>query len=169
MENRYGLYRQIRSERTWRPLGKMSWWRIVLGLALLLLVFLISGFVSQQLASAGYFKAARSLMISPGWVERYKPQLKLFIDAGVLFQDGDYDAAMEVLSMMEDSEAVSSMKNISALKLAEARLQSGDDQGAKDALAVVKEALLSGSELEEYTGLRALLSKPADDPEENAA
>ena len=48
MNNRTAVYRQIRAQRTWRPLGKMSWWRIVLGLALLLLVFLISGFVSQR-------------------------------------------------------------------------------------------------------------------------
>ena len=40
MESPHSVYRQIRAERTWRPLGKMSWWRIVLGLALLLLVFL---------------------------------------------------------------------------------------------------------------------------------
>ena len=37
MDNRYGTYRQIRALRTWRPLGKMSWWRVIVGIALLVL------------------------------------------------------------------------------------------------------------------------------------
>ena len=54
MDNRYGTYRQIRAQRTYRTLGKMSWWRIVLGLALLLSVFLISGFFSQVPCLTGW-------------------------------------------------------------------------------------------------------------------
>ena len=95
MDNRYGSYRQVRAQRTWRTLGKMSWWRIILGTALLLSVFLISGFVSQRLALAGHFRAAEKLMVYPRWVEQYRPDLKAFIDAGALYADGDYEAARE--------------------------------------------------------------------------
>lgn len=98
MDNKYGTYRKIRYDRTYRPLGKMTWWRVVLGIVLLILVFLLSGAVSQGLAFRGHFKAARALMISPSWVERYKPELKAFIDAGVLYEDGEYDAAAETLA-----------------------------------------------------------------------
>ena len=32
MDDRHSVYRQIRAQRTYRTLGKMSWWRIVLGI-----------------------------------------------------------------------------------------------------------------------------------------
>ena len=142
MDNPHSVYRQIRAERTWRPLGKMSWWRIILGLALLLLVFLISGFISQQLAAAGHFKAAEVLMIAPQWMEKYKPEAKAFIEAGVLYQDGDYANAVEAFGEIESLDAARSMKNVSALKLAEALLQDGDLEKAEAALSGVDRNLL---------------------------
>lgn len=142
MESPHSVYRQIRAERTWRPLGKMSWWRIVLGLALLLLVFLISGFVSQQLAAAGHFKAADALMIAPGWMEKYKPEVKAFIEAGVLYQDGDYASAVTAFGDIESLDAARSMKSLSALKLAEALLQSGEVKAAEAALSDVDRDML---------------------------
>lgn len=98
MDNKYSTYRKIRYDRTYRPLGKMTWWRVVLGILLLLLVFLLSGAVSQSFASRGQFRTAKTLMISPSWVEKYKPELKAFIDAGVLYEAGEYDAAAETLA-----------------------------------------------------------------------
>ena len=97
MNSRYSEYRQIRQARTYRTLGKMSWWRIAVGLLLLLLVFLISGLPSQRLVKSGHYKTAERLMISPAWMEKYKPELKAVIDAGSLYADGDVDGAAEKL------------------------------------------------------------------------
>lgn len=157
MNSPYGAYRQVRAQRTWRPLGKMSWWRIVLGSALLLSVFLISGFFSQRLAGAGRFKAAQRLMIAPGWVETYRPALKAFIEAGVLFEAGAYEQARDAFAALEDEEAAQSMKNVSALKLAVQRLQSGDAEAAAAALDTVDSSLLPERYAAEYQALRAEL------------
>ena len=153
MDGRYSTYRQIRAERTWRPLGKMTWWRIVLGVALLLFVFLLSGFFSQQLAAAGHFKAAERLMVSPSWMETYKPELKAYIEAGVLYQDGAYEQARDAFAEIEDWDAAQSMKNVSALKLAEQTLQSGDAEKAAAILDEVDASLLSKDDMDEYLAL----------------
>ena len=153
MDNRYGTYRQIRAQRTWRPLGKMSWWRVVLGTALLLSVFLISGFVSQRLAQAGHFRAAEKLMISPRWVETYRPDLKAFIEAGILYQDGDYAAARDAFAALDGSEAAAQMKNVSAVKLAVQAFQGGDAEAARAVLEEVDPSLLWEDVRAEYDAL----------------
>ena len=158
MDNRYGTYRQIRAQRTWRPLGRMSWWRVVLGCALLLSVFLLSGFFSQRLAESGHFKAAEKLMLSPRWVETYRPTLKAYIEAGVLYQDGDYAAAREAFARIENSEAAEGMKNVSAVKLAEQAFQGGDAEGALAVLDEVESSLLPEEILREYQALREKLA-----------
>ena len=158
MDNRYSTYRQIRAQRTYRPLGKMSWWRIVLGAALLLSVFLISGFFSQRLAAAGHFKAAEKLMISPRWVETYRPALKAFIEAGVLYQDGDYEAARDAFAAIEGEEAAAAMKNVSAVRLAAQVLQGGDAEKAETVLDEVDASLLPEAELKTYHELCGELS-----------
>ena len=157
MDNRYGTYRQIRAQRTYRPLGKMSWWRIVLGAALLLSVFLISGFFSQRLAAAGRFKAAEKLMVSPRWVETYRPALKAYIEAGVLYQDGDYEAARDAFAAIEGEEAAAAMKNVSAVRLAAQVLQGGDAEKAEAVLDEVDASLLPEAELKTYHELREQL------------
>ena len=151
MNSPYSTYRQIRAQRTWRPLGKMSWWRIVLGSSRLLLVFLISGFFSQQLANAGHFRAAERLMISPRWVETYRPSLKAFIDAGLLYEDGEYAAAQDAFASIENMEPAESMKNVSALRLAEQAFQGGDMEAASAALHMVDSTLLPNSCLSDYS------------------
>ena len=157
MDNRYGTYRQIRAQRTYRPLGKMSWWRIVLGAALLLSVFLISGFFSQRLAAAGHFQAAEKLMVSPRWVETYRPALKAYIEAGVLYQDGDYEAARDAFAAIEGEEAAAAMKNVSAVRLAAQVLQGGDAEKAEAVLDEVDASLLPEAELKTYHELREQL------------
>ena len=157
MDNRYGTYRQIRAQRTYRPLGKMSWWRIVLGAALLLSVFLISGFFSQRLAAAGRFRAAEKLMVSPRWVETYRPALKAYIEAGVLFQDGDYEAARDAFAAIEGEEAAAAMKNVSAVRLAAQVLQGGDAEKAEAVLDEVDASLLPETERKTYDALRGEL------------
>ena len=158
MDNRYGTYRKIRAERTWRPLGRMSWWRIVAGTALLLSVFLISGFFSQRFAAAGHFRAAEKLMISPRWVETYRPALKAFIEAGVLYQDGDYEAAREAFAAIEGEEAAEVMKNVSAVRLASQALQGGDAEKAKAVLDEVDASRLPEAERQKYQELRGALA-----------
>ena len=95
--NKYAYYRQVRYQRTNRPLGRMSWWRVVLGAALLLAVFFIAGTFSQQAAARGNFALAEKLMVSPGWMERYKPDTKAVIDSGSLLTNGDYDTAYDTV------------------------------------------------------------------------
>lgn len=97
MNNRTAVYRQIRAQRTWRPLGKMSWWRIVAGIALLLLALLLSGVPAQRLAASGRFEAAERLILSRAWMEKYKPESLRFIRAGVLYEHGEEAAAGELL------------------------------------------------------------------------
>ena len=97
MESHYGEYRRIRQERVYRTLGKMSWWRVIIGLLLLLLAFLISGLPSERLAASGHYRAAERLMISPAWMEKYKPEQKAVIDAGSLYADGDLAGAADRL------------------------------------------------------------------------
>ena len=157
MNSPYATYRQIRAERTWRPLGKMSWWRVVLGSILLLSVFLISGFVSQRLAMAGHFGAAEALMLSPRWVETYRPELKAYIEAGVLYENGDYEQARNAFAAIEDVEAAQSMKNVSALKLASQAYQSGDAETAAAVLETVDASLLPETERQEFDALRKAL------------
>ncbi len=136
--NKYGEYRRIRFERTWRPLGKMSWWRVVLGLALLIFAFLLSGALPNSLASRGRFKAAERAVLSERWLEKYRPELKAFIEAGVLYEDGDYEGALRAFDALEDTEAVRRMRSAAALGLCEARLTAGDREAALEALLAVE-------------------------------
>lgn len=104
MNNRTAVYRQIRAQRTWRPLGKMSWWRIVAGVTLLLLALLLSGVPAQRLAASGRFEAAERLIFSRSWMERYKPESLRFIEAGVQYELGDEERARELLSSINPSD-----------------------------------------------------------------
>ena len=101
MAGNYGEYRRIRYDRTYRTLGKMSWWRIVLGLVLLFSVFFISGFVSQSLAIRGHFRMAERMMLSPSWMERHKPELKDWIEAGALAETGEIDTFLKDLAALD--------------------------------------------------------------------
>ena len=104
MNNRTAVYRQIRAQRTWRPLGKMSWWRIVAGIALLLLALLLSGVPAQRLAASGRFEAAERLILSRAWMEKYKPESLRFIRAGVLYEHGEEAATGELLRNINPSD-----------------------------------------------------------------
>lgn len=155
MENRYSVYQKIRQDRTYRTLGKMSWWRVALGVALLLLVLLISGTVSQFFASSGHFKLAEKLMIAPAWMEKYKPETRDFIEAGVLFQEGDYESACKAFRNIENIRAADSMESVSAVKLASERISAGEYDGACEALMAVDFSLLTEDDAQEYRTLCA--------------
>ena len=158
MPNRYEVYRNIRQHRTYRTLGKMTWWRVALGLTLLLLVFLLSGAVSDSFASRGQFKIAKALMISPEWMERYRPEDKRFIDAGALYQQGEYEGAMEALDSLDilceanssdsgsaerkDEPAVNSLRAAVTLCLAERRFQESRSEDAEELLHRIDSTLL---------------------------
>ena len=104
MSSRTSIYRQIRAQRTWRPLGKMSWWRVGVGIALLLFALLLSGVPSQRLAASGRFEAAEWMIISRAWMERYKPESMRFIQAGALYERGEEEAARELLGSINPSD-----------------------------------------------------------------
>jgi len=149
MENKYEVYRQIRYQRTYRTLGKMSLGRIIVGILLLISVLFISGLVSQRLAARGHFRLAETLMIAPQWMEKYKPETKDFIEAGVLYQDGDYEAAAKAFAAIEDVDAADAMYSVSNLKLASEKLTSGDMDAAYDAFISADFSHLN-EETEEY-------------------
>ena len=102
-ESKYSVYRKIRYDRTYRPLGRMTWWRVVLGLVLLASVFFLSGTVSRSFAARGQYQTAERLLVSKAWMERYRPDLLAFIEAGAAYEDGDYDAAFERLTGLDAS------------------------------------------------------------------
>ena len=128
--NKYSVYRRIRQERTYRTLGRMTWWRIVLGLVLLASVFFISGAVSRFFAERGHFHTAEKLMVSRRWVETYRPDTLAFIEAGLLYEDGDYEGARAAFHAQEDSEAARTMENAAAVKIAERKLAEGEYDAA---------------------------------------
>ena len=150
MDNKYGVYRQIRFNRTYRTLGKMSWWRIVLGAVLLASVFLISGVVSQRVAARGNFYLAEKLMVSPQWMEKHKPETKAFIEAGVLYQDGDYEAATAAFSVIDGVDAAPVMQDICELKLAAESIESGEYDVAYNFITSVDYISLPEENSEEY-------------------
>lgn len=159
MDNRFQLYRQIRFQRTYRTLGKMSVWRVALGVALLVIVFLISGVVSQRFAAAGHFRVADALMIYPAWMEKYKPETKAFIEAGVIYQDGDYEAAAQAFELIEDLEAADAMESLSYVKLADEKLSTGEKDAAYEAFEKADISLLSEKDAEEYLGVCAAVKE----------
>lgn len=154
--NKFSLYRKIRYDRTYRPLGKMSWWRIVLGSLLLLSILFFTGIVSRPFIARGDFRTARALLLFPSWLETYHPDDKAFIDAGVLYQDGDYEAALDAFRAV-DLDAARQMAGRSALRLAEARLAAGDSEGARAAASEIDEASLPAEEAEALAALKAAL------------
>ena len=148
-QSKYSVYRQIRQQRTYRTLGRMTRWRVILGFVLLLSVFFISGAVSKSFAARGHFRTAKALMLSPRWVETYNPDLGRYIDAGLLYEDGDYAGALAGFEALGDSKA--------ALHLAEERRAAGDEEGAREALSAVDPTLLPETETAAYEALSSVL------------
>jgi len=148
--NKYSVYRNIRYQRTYRTLGRMTWWRIALGLALLVFVLFLSGTVSSSLAARGHFRAARRMEVSQQWLERYRPELKAFIEAGVLYEDGDYEGAYLAFDALGDLESARAMRSVTAVRLAEQRLEAGDFDGAFEALLAADAAALAEEERSLY-------------------
>lgn len=152
MENKYEVYRKIRYQRTYRTLGKMSLWRVVLGLLLLLSTLFISGLVSQRIAARGNFQLAEKLMVAPGWMEKYKPETKDFIEAGVLYQNGEYEASAEAFAVIEEVDAVPAMISRCNLKIASENLAGKDFDAAYASFILVDYSHLD-EDAEEYASV----------------
>lgn len=150
--NRFSLYRRIRHERTYRTLGKMSWWRVVLGTALLVSILFFTGILSRPFAARGEFRTARALLLFPSWMEHYHPEDLAYLDAGILYEDGKYAEALTAFEALS-SDAALSMQSVSALRLAEQRLASGDAEGAREAAAEIDGSLLPETEAEAYAAV----------------
>ena len=169
MDNKYGVYRQIRYNRTYRTLGRMTWWRIALGAVLLLSVLFISGFVSVRVAMTGHFKTADTLMVD-SFMETYRPTVKAYIEAGVLYDEGDYAAALEAFRAVETAAAAedngagtradaAAMRSLAALRLAQERYEAGAPDLAREALAAVDAAQLDEANAAVLETLTALLGE----------
>ena len=155
--NRFSLYRRIRHERTYRTLGKMSWWRVVLGTALLVSILFFTGILSRPFAARGEFRTARALLLFPSWMEHYHPEDLAYLDAGILYEDGKYAEALTAFEALS-SDAALSMQSVSALRLAEQRLASGDAEGAREAAAEIDGSLLPETEAEPYAAVSEALA-----------
>lgn len=140
-----------------RVLHKMTWLRIVTGISLLVFVLLLSGTVSQFFASSGHFALAEKLMISPAWMEAYKPEVKAYIEAGVLYQNGDFEGALEAFQEIENNEASAAMKSVTAIKLAWEKFDDGAYDAAYDTLLKAEYTRLPDSCVGEYEALRSAL------------
>ena len=99
-------------------------------------------------------------MVSPRWVETYRPSLKAFIEAGVLYEDGEYEAAREAFAGIEEDQAAAAMENACAVKLAAEALRRGDAEAARSLLETVDAALLPLDTGTEYASLLAALPSP---------
>ena len=158
MDNNLNEYRNIRYQRTYRTIGKMSWWRIVLGIVLVIFVVFLSGWPSQMLAARGKFIAAEKAMISPAWMEDYKPETKAFIEAGVLYENGQYEAAAEAFEVIENIDAALSMESVSYLRLVSQYLESGELDLAHNALLKINPEFLSEEDTSVYLDAKEKLS-----------
>ena len=112
MDNKYSMYRQIRYDRTYRTLGRMNWIRIVLGAVLLISIFFISGTVSEYFAAKGNYAFAEKMMLAPAWMEKYKPETKAYLEAGALYEGGDYDGAYTAAVSVDTGELSDSKKTV---------------------------------------------------------
>ena len=153
MDNKYSIYRDIRYKRTFRTIGKMSWWRIVLGIVLIVFVVFLSGLPSQMLASREEFQLAEKMMISPEWMEKYKPETKAFIEAGVLYQDGKLEEALAAFEQIEDFDAAGVMKNRCMLAMASRNFDSASFDDAYNAIVSVDFSLLDIDEAGLFLGI----------------
>ncbi len=146
----------------------MTWWRVILGIGLLVLVLLISGTVSMFFASHGNFRAANALMIAPDWMEKYKPDAKAYLEAGLLYQNGNYEEAVEAFGRIDGYEVAARMKSISAVKLASEKLNGGDREAADAALSEVDPSVLLEESIREYEELCAALRTQTEHPDGQA-
>lgn len=154
--DKYALYRKIRHDRTYRTLGKMSWWRVLLGSVLLLSILFFTGIASRPYAARGDFRTAKAMLITPAWMAHYHPEELAYLEAGILYQDGHYEDALEGFRSL-DTDAARLMKSLSALRLAEEKLAQGDREAASAAAAEADEALLPKAEAEALRAVRDAL------------
>ena len=133
--NKYSQYRAVKYDRTFKTLGKMTWWRIALGIVLLILVLFMAGVVSDSFAARGNYIAAEKCMLFPGWMETYKPEYKAYYEAGALMQQGDAEAAYERLADVKEHEAALALRADAAIELAKSALSAGDNDAAYDYIA----------------------------------
>ena len=170
MSNKYSQYRAIKYDRAFKTLGKMTWWRIALGIALIILVLFMAGAVSQFFAVRGNFVAAEKCMLFPGWMETYKPESKAYFEAGAMYQRGDAEAAYERLAEVEELEAALDLRTDAAIELADEALAAGNNDAAYEYIASTAPETVAEDSREGYNAVCArLLVIFADDAEKCAA
>ena len=162
MDNNINEYRNIRYQRTYRTIGKMSWWRIVVGVVLIVFVLFLSGWPSQMLAARGKFIAAEKAMISPEWMEDYKPETKAFIEAGVLYENGDYEAAAAAFSSISGIDAALPMKNAAEVRQALVCYESDELEASYDTFMKIDPVQLNEGDLQTYNERAEHLNIKAD-------
>ena len=84
----------------------------MLGAVLLVSIFFISGTVSEYFASRGNYAFAEKMMLAPAWMEKYKPETKAYLEAGALYEGGDYDGAYAAAVSVDTGELSDSKKTV---------------------------------------------------------
>lgn len=156
MNDKYAVYRKIKHDRAFKTLGKMSLWRVALGILLLIFVFIMTGTVSMLFANNGNFKAAERLIVT-GWMDEYTPDRAAYFRAGARLQEGNAEAAYELLAEVEKPEAAIALRQAAAVELAAQKLEQGDEAAARELFAAVDAALLPETYAEAYAALAARL------------
>lgn len=146
--------RKIKEDRIYKTLGKMSIWRIILGILLLFVVLLISGTVSEFLASRGHFHAAETFMIAPGWMEEYKPQEKAYFAAGALYEKGEYEAALKAFETITDYGKARQMESKCLLAMAENAAAAGETAKAAELIEKIDTAQLNEEETAQLDAIK---------------
>lgn len=137
----------------YKTIGTMSWWRIALGVALLILVLFIAGIPAELFARTGNFKAAQKLLIAPAWMEKYKAEEKDYIDAGVLFQEGDYDGAYEAFSQIDNYKSATAMEEVCKVYLAQEAFEADKPEEAYTLVTQLDKSVLSQEDFDKYNEL----------------
>ena len=150
----YAANKKVKADRVYRTIGKMNIWRIILGVLLLVCVLLISGTVSELCASRSHFRAAQVFMIAPSWMEEYKPQERAYFAAGALYEEGDYNSALNAFSEIEDYEPARAMEARCLLALAARAADEGDTAKAAELAAEIDTALLNEDEIKQLEAIK---------------
>lgn len=90
--------RQIKADRVYKTLGRMSWQRVVLGIVLLIFVLMLAGIGAEFCLNRGQYDTAQKLIVAEKWMAEYKGAEKKLIDAGAALESGEPEKAYELIA-----------------------------------------------------------------------
>ena len=152
-------YKKMAQTEIKRRMGKLYYLRYPVGIALLILVLLMTGVVSNYFANRGNYKTAVRLVAIPQWMERYIPERMDYYKAGVYFQDGLYEEAYAAFDAVDDYDDAERMAAETALVMAQRAFDAGDPDAAYDKLMLVKVPKLTDESRQQLNALCTALAE----------